>query len=76
MKYKNFSEQRAKLRSETTLHEVSIATVILQVQDIFCGKSSTIIPSFFMANTYLTFVIFPVLHSVTWAILLQLLHPL
>jgi len=53
MKYKNFSEQTAK-KLVRLLHEVSIATVILQAPDIFRGKSPTIIPSFFTATAYLT----------------------
>jgi len=76
VKYKNFSEQRAKPKEARPLQEVSIAKVVLQAQDIFRGKSSTIIPSFFTATTYLTFVIFLVLHSVIQAVLLQLPHPL
>jgi len=78
MKYKkNFSEQRAKPKEARPLHNVSIAKVILQAQDIFRGKLRTIIPSFFTATAYLsiTFVIFPVSHSVTRAVL-QLPHPL
>jgi len=50
MKYKNFSEQRTKPKEARPLHEVSIAKVILQAQDIFHGKSSTIILSFFTAT--------------------------
>jgi len=57
-------------------YAVSIAKVILQAQDIFRGKLPMIIPSFFTATAYLAFVIFPVSHSVTQAILLQLPHPL
>jgi len=76
VKYKNFSEQRAKPKEAKPLHEVSIAKVILQVQDIFHGKLPTIIPSSFTATTYLTFVIFPVSHSVNQPVLLQLPHPL
>jgi len=61
MKYKNFSEQRAKPKEARPLREISIAKVILQVQDIFRDKSPTIIPSFFTATTYLfiTFIILP-----------------
>jgi len=76
VKYKNYSEQRAKPKEVRPLHEVSIVKVILQAQDIFRGKSPMIIPSFFSATAYLTFVIFPVLHSVTRAVLLQLPYPL
>jgi len=50
VKYKNFSEQRAKPKEARPLHEVSIAKVILQAQDIFHGKTPTIIPSFFTAT--------------------------
>jgi len=45
MKYKNFSEQRAKPKETKPFCEVNIAKVILQAQDILCGKSPTIIPS-------------------------------
>jgi len=59
MKYKNFSDQRAKPKEARPLREVSIAKlVILQAQDIFCSKSLTITPSFFTATAYLT--LFPV----------------
>jgi len=54
------SEQRAKPKEARLLCKVSIAKVILQAQDIFCGKLPMIILSFFTATAYLTFVIFPV----------------
>jgi len=54
VKYKNFSEQRAKPKEARPLREVSVAIVILQAQDIFRGKSPTIIPSFLTATAYLT----------------------
>jgi len=54
VKYKNFSEQKAKPKEARPLCEVSIATVILQAQDIFHGKSPMIISSFFTATAYLT----------------------
>jgi len=54
MKYKNFSEQKAKPKGARPLCKLSVAKVILQAQDIFRGKLPMIIPSFFTATTYLS----------------------
>jgi len=52
-----FSEKGQKPKEARLLHEVSIPKVILQAQDIFHGKWSMIISSFFTPRSYLSILL-------------------